>query len=273
MLSFRTIPIRRAVPAALAVVMLASVLPAATVASNPAPPNVRASEWKVLNHLNRVRERQGLAPLRMAGGVRNVARDRSRSMKNQDYFAHTSPSGVDAGNILRSRSIRHAFWGEAIGWTVFMDLDEGARHLVNQWAKSPGHRRLMLRQDFNYVGIGVSRAGKKTYWTAVFANQPDHTAPKATLDTRVSRSVATANTSMTVRWTGRDRKLSTRTAGLKAFILQHRRANGDWNVIRRTSQRSATVNLGRGDHYFRLRAVDRRGNRGSWQTPLKVSVR
>ena len=99
MASIRTIPTRRAVPAALVAGMLLTLLPALTLAAEPPEP-VLSAEWAVLSEVNRVRDNQGLAPLRMAEDVREVARERSRSMKRLDYFGHVSPSGVDAGDLL-----------------------------------------------------------------------------------------------------------------------------------------------------------------------------
>ena len=66
------------------------------------PDAVLSAEWAVLSEMNRVRDNQGLAPLRMAEDVREVARERSRSMKRLDYFGHVSPCGVDAGDLLAS---------------------------------------------------------------------------------------------------------------------------------------------------------------------------
>jgi len=203
--SFRHISIRRAVPAALVAGMLLTIVPAATMASTPPPKEVRQAEWKVLSYMNQVRAKQGLGPLRMAGGVRLVARDRSRSMKRLDYFGHVSPQGWDAGSTLRNRGIPHAFWGEAIGWTQSMGLVEGAEWMVDWWKRSAPHRRLILRSDFNYAGVGIARDGAKILWTVVFVNQPDHTPPLAGMVGPASNvQVATSN-SVTVKWWGKER--------------------------------------------------------------------
>ena len=255
--------------------MLISILPAATMASDQAPAAIRQAEWKVLSHMNQVRGRHGLAPLRMAGGVRIVARDRSRSMKNANYFSHVAPSGTTAGSMLSSRSISHAFWGEAIGWTTYMDLDRGRAldgGLVEELAP---HRRLMLRRDFNYAGVGIARDGNKTLWTIVFVNQPDHTAapggPGRAHQSFGGRCEPRGDREVVGQAIGR---LSTRTAGLKGFTLQRKRAGGGWRtVMHDTSRRSVRHRADpRGAHYFRLRAVDRRGNQGGWQPPLQVVV-
>ena len=133
------ISIRRAVPAALVAGMLLSILPAVTLADAP-PDAVLATEWDVLQEVNQVRDNHGLAPLRMADDVREVARDRSRSMKRLDYFDHVSPSGQDAGDLLGSRQIGYRLWGEVIGWTRYIDLKPGSSWMVDWWKRSPVHR-------------------------------------------------------------------------------------------------------------------------------------
>ena len=109
MSSFRAISFRSAT-AALAVGMLLTILPAVTFAEAP-PDEVLSAEWKVLGEVNRVRENQGLPALRMADDVREIARERSRSMKRLDYFAHVSPNGTNAASLLNGRGVAYRYWG------------------------------------------------------------------------------------------------------------------------------------------------------------------
>ena len=271
MSTFRHILTRRAIPAALALGMLLSILPAGMTMA--AVSGVDRAEWDVLAEINRVRNNHGLTGLRMAGGVRNVAGDRSASMKRLDYFGHVSPNGTDAGDMLRSRGIPHSYWGEVIGWTVNMDLDYGARWMVDWWKNSPVHRDLILAQRFNYAGVGIVLDGDKVLWTVVLANQPDHTPPITGIYTDTANSFVAASSSTTIRWWGRDRRLSVRTSGLDSFTVQHRKPGGVWRTVRyRTTSRQATFDLSSGTHYFRIRARDNRGNVGRWKGPLAVHV-
>jgi len=278
MLSFGTISIRRAATAALAGAMMMSLLPAATIGAYSQPPDaIKAAELTVLTEMNRVRARHGLAPLRMAGGVRVVARERSRSMRNQRYFAHVSPSGVNAARLLNRHGVRYAFWGENIGWTKYMGLQDGAKWMVDWWKNSPPHRRNMLNRSFNYVGIGMARIGAKTLYTIVFVNQRDHTAPKGKVISayaNVSSSAVGSGATVTVKWWGMDPRLSTRTAGLKGFIVQYKeKGDRHWTRIRKnTTDRQLTKYLSRGTHKFRVRARDNQGNRGSWKRPTVVRI-
>ena len=90
----------------------------------------------------------------------------------------------------------------------------------------------------------------RTYWTIVFANQRDHTPPVAGLvDSSTGMSVAAQRgpRAVTIRWWGKDRPLSTRTAGLRGFTVQYRRGGGDWQPLRiRTKTKQLTKTLGAG---------------------------
>jgi hypothetical protein len=197
-------------------------------------------------------------------------------MKRYDYFGHVSPSGNDAGDLLRARGIPFRYWGEVIGWTVGTDLQFGARWMVDWWKNSPVHRALLLSETFNYAGVGIVFDEGKILWTTVLVNQADHTPPIAGLVSSVSSSgsaLLSASQSTTVRWWGRDRRLSVRTAGLHSFTVQQRKAGSNWHTVRRrTTSRQATFDLGSGTHFFRVKAVDNRGNAGAWRGPLRVDI-
>jgi hypothetical protein len=231
----------------------------------------------VLSSMNEVRARYGLAPLRMAEGVRNVARDRSQSMQDQHYFDHVSPSGVTASTLLRRRGIGYRSWTENIGWTSYMDLTYAPEWMVSWWKDSPSHRRNMLSRDYNYAGVGITRQGAKILYTVVFVNQADHTPPRAGLVSAfsgISLASVTPTRSVTVRWFGADRRLATRTAGLAGFTVQYRAQGGHWKLLRKlTTARQLTTRLPKGMHFFRVRAADNVGNRSQWMRPLKVVVR
>jgi uncharacterized protein YkwD len=265
--SFGTISIRKATTAALAAAMMLSILPAATMATGPAPGSqLPAAEQSVLKYMNKVRANQGLAPLRMAGRVRQVADQRSVSMRNQNYFGHVSPSGVNAANLLNRRGIGWINWGEAIGWTSGMTPEYGAKWMVDWWSHSPSHRKLMLSKSFNYAGIGIVKEGSKLLYTIVFVTQRDHTAPVASLVAQADVISVSSIRDVTVAWRGKDRRLATRTAGLQGFKVQYKKFGGDWRTVRKmTNKRQISMDLDSGKHKFRVRSVDNRGNKSPWK--------
>lgn len=274
----RTITIGRVATAALAAVMSLSLLPAATVGYDEPPRVVRQAEWKALGAINNLRIERGLKPLRMAQRVRLVARDRSRDMRSYSYFSHASPSGSDAAALLGQRNVSYMAGSENIGWISFTDTwEKTARAMVRGWFGSSGHRANLLSSDYNYVGIGAARSGKAVYWTAIFVRQKDHTAPTAgMIASQTGLSLASndgGKRTVTIRWWGHDRALQRHTSGLKGFTVQKRKADGTWRTIRYlTKTRSLTTRLSEGTFWYRVRAVDKRGNSSGWRRPLKVTI-
>ncbi len=274
----RTITVGRVATAALTAVMTLSLLPAATLGYNEPPKELKQGEWKALAAINQLRENRGLKPLRMAFRVRLVARDRSRDMRQYDYFSHVSPSGRDAATLLSRRNVSYMSGSENIGWVSFMgSWEKTADAMVDAWFDSSGHRVNLLSRDVNYVGIGAARSGNAVYWTAIFVRQKDHTAPKAGMiasPTGLSlASNGAGKRNVTISWWGHDRALQRHTSGLKGFVVQKRNPNGTWRTLRyMTKTRSLTLPLSRGTHKFRVRAVDNRGNKSGWRHPLTVTV-
>lgn len=238
---------------------------------------VKLAEKQVLSMINRYRDANGLKPLRMDYHVRKVARARSRDMRNNDYFAHGSPTGASAGTMMHNRGIRHWGWGENIGRISFFGWDPTSKGMVDGWKASSGHDRMLLTRDYNYVGVGIARDANVAYYTLVFVKQPDHTPPKSGMVASRNGFTLAADTSgsrnVTVKWWGGDRPLQRYTAGLKGFIVQKRTPSG-WRTLRyMTTSRQMTLNLREGTHQFRVRAVDKRGNKGDWRNQLTVNVR
>jgi hypothetical protein len=137
---------------------------------------------------------------------------------------------------------------------------------------SQGHHDLIVSTTFNYAGVGVAMDGGTSYWTVVFIQGPDRTAPSASI---TSVSSARGSRAARVRWDGADRRLATLTSGLATFDLQRRRAAGSWVTVRsRVGGTSATVHGSRGVRYqFRVRARDAAGNVGAWSSARSVTIR
>jgi uncharacterized protein YkwD len=274
--AFRPVTLRAAAAATLASVMMLSLLPAATLGYKEPPPETKQAEKQVLQLINEYRIDNRLSPLRMDWHVRRVARDRSRDMRDKDYFAHGSPTGRSAGTMMHNRGIRHWGWGENIGFIPYFGWDGTNRAMVDGWKNSSGHNALLLTREYNYIGVGIARNHKGAYYTLVFVKQPDHTPPRTGLyEAATGISVAAADSgprSVTVRWWGHDRQLVKYTSGLRGFIVQKWTRYGWKNVRYMTTSRQMTVNLSRGKHTYRVKAVDRRGNRSPWAKVLRITV-
>jgi len=106
---------------------------------------------------NQIRAERGLPTLRTNKRLRKAAVGHSRDMVTNDYFEHTTPSGVTmVDRILRAHYVRaDRGWslGENLGWgTGSYATPRGA---VDAWMNSEGHRENILRRAYREVGIGV----------------------------------------------------------------------------------------------------------------------
>lgn len=67
----------------------------------------------------------------------------------------------DLGPILRKCDLRAVAENVATGYT-------SPKANVKAWLKSPGHRRNLLNRKYTRLGIGVAKAGGRTYTVQVF---------------------------------------------------------------------------------------------------------
>lgn len=104
----------------------------------------------LITFANNSREGSGLQPL-----TENPVLDRAAYMKAQDmlkneYFAHSSPSGLNPWYWFKLSGYNYRFAGEnlAIGF-----LDSGEVH--EAWLDSPSHKANILNNKYKEIGIAV----------------------------------------------------------------------------------------------------------------------
>ena len=125
-------------------------------------------EYQIFQLVNAERAKQRLQPLAWDGGVAGIAREHSRQMARQKFFAHQDPRGrtvVDRASAGRVRG-----WSK-IGENLFMceEVDGFERNSVRGWLRSASHRKNMLARDWTATGIGVFRSRDgRIYVTQVF---------------------------------------------------------------------------------------------------------
>jgi uncharacterized protein YkwD len=259
---------RASIAASFAIILFAScLLPTGTLAAGPTEEELHAAESLVLTRINEERADVDLAPIRLDGRIRAVARARSADMVARHYFDHVDPDG-----LLPWADISWSWAGEIIALNGRSPASDSARGAVDQWMASPGHHDQIVSTRFNYAGVGVAMDGGTSYWTVVFIQGPDRTDPTARI---TSVSSARGSRAARVRWSGSDPRLVTLTAGVASFDVQRRRRGGSWSIVRsRVTRTSASIRGTRGVRYqFRVRARDRAGNVGDWSTVRSVTIR
>ena len=115
------------------------------------------------NLLNSDRARYGLAPLVIDPELCRIARIKSQDMRDNQYFAHTSPTYGDVHSVLRSFGYAFTTAGENIAHHATVEKAQAA------FLSSPGHRKNIMSGTYARVGLGAAVDAKGyVYLTQIF---------------------------------------------------------------------------------------------------------
>lgn len=135
----------------------------------------------VIYWTNIQREQYGLPSLRENPKLNASAQEKMQDMFEEQYFAHISPSGVEAKDLAKIFGYEFITVGENLALGNF----QNDQILVQAWMDSPGHRANILGAKYQEIGVAVGRGtfnGQST-WLAVqhfvlpfsACSQPDKT--------------------------------------------------------------------------------------------------
>lgn len=122
---------------------------------------VSSYEKEVVRLVNEIRVKNGLNPLTEDWELSRVARYKSRDMKDNNYFSHTSPVYGSPFNMLKSFGIKYKAAAENIA-----KGQATPQTVVNAWMNSAGHRANILNSSYTKIGVGYVKSGN--YWTQMF---------------------------------------------------------------------------------------------------------
>lgn len=122
---------------------------------------VLSFEQEVIRLVNKARSENGLKPLEYDWELSRVARYKSRDMKDNGYFSHTSPVYGSPFQMMKSFGINYKSAGENIARG-----QSTPEEVMNSWMNSSGHRANILNASFTKIGVGYVADGK--YWTQMF---------------------------------------------------------------------------------------------------------
>ncbi|WP_096154444.1 MULTISPECIES: CAP domain-containing protein [Bacillus] len=122
--------------------------------------SVSAFEQKVVELTNAERAKHGLSPLNLDTELSKVAREKSKDMKQNNYFSHTSPTFGSPFDMMRQFGISYRTAGENIAMG-----QRSPEEVVTAWMNSEGHRANILNGNFTHIGVGHVEGN---YWTQMF---------------------------------------------------------------------------------------------------------
>jgi uncharacterized protein YkwD len=133
---------------------------------------VSADETRILELVNQVRKKAGLAALKLSGRLAVAARGHSYDMALRHYFANESADGVSAEQRIRGSGIAYAEMGENIYMEAYPNREGMPERAIEGWLGSPGHRKNLLSSKFTATGVGTAHAADgSTYVTQDFIRE------------------------------------------------------------------------------------------------------
>lgn len=133
--------------------------------SEPEWVDLDAYAQEVLTLTNAQREAAGLNPLSADPVLTEMAMLRAREL--EESYSHTRPSGENCKTVFGEFETDLRFWGE--------NAAKGNRTpeaVMEAWMGSQGHRENLLREDAEYLGVGVWQDEDGIlYWVQLFAKE------------------------------------------------------------------------------------------------------
>jgi uncharacterized protein YkwD len=123
-------------------------------------------ETEIADRVNAVRKEHGLAALRWHPDLAALAREHSRDMGREGFFAHENPAGGSAAERLRAAGLGYRALGENLARS--RNAPDPAETTVKGWMASDGHRENILDAAFTETGVGVWRDGETVCVTQLF---------------------------------------------------------------------------------------------------------
>lgn len=105
---------------------------------------------KVFQHTNEQRSKNNLPVLRYNSKLSKAAEKKAVHMFKENYWAHTSPKGINPWTFFKEVDYEYSIAGENLA-KDFYDTDT----MMSAWMKSPTHRDNILNQKYREIGIAV----------------------------------------------------------------------------------------------------------------------
>lgn len=110
--------------------------------------NISVSE--VISSTNSLRSSSGLSSLSYNNSLSQAAIAKAQNMFSEGYWAHTSPSGKEPWDFIKSAGYSYRIAGENLA----RDFDSTSP-LMDAWMNSPTHRANIMNPRYQEIGVAV----------------------------------------------------------------------------------------------------------------------
>lgn len=130
-----------------------------------------AFELQVFRLVNEERTSRGIAALTLNSRLTDLAVLKSRDMRDNNYFSHTSPTYGTPSQMLDRFGVEWRAYAENIA-----EGQATPEEVMRSWMNSTGHRANILDPRFTDIGVGyvggTSTSRYQHYWTQLFIQRP-----------------------------------------------------------------------------------------------------
>ncbi len=105
---------------------------------------------QLLDNTNQVREKEGKKSLILSEKLSKAAEQKAKYMFEKNYWAHTSPEGVEPWTFILDQDYDYSYAGENLARNFYY-----SREVVDAWMKSPTHKENLLSNNYDEVGFAV----------------------------------------------------------------------------------------------------------------------
>ncbi|TSC77474.1 MAG: hypothetical protein G01um101433_584 [Parcubacteria group bacterium Gr01-1014_33] len=149
----------------------------------------RLHREEIIRLTNQERGMQMRSLLAKSVELNRAAEEKLNDMFRQQFFAHVSPEGKDAGDLAKTQGYDYILVGENLALGNFSD--DAA--LVRAWMESPGHRANILHARYREIGVAAGSGvfERRNVWIGVqIFGLPSSACPQ--LDDRLNSKIESA---------------------------------------------------------------------------------
>lgn len=135
----------------------------------PLVPDLAKVPTLVVQETNDLRRENGRSQLERDAKLEEAARDFARYLARTGRFDHDA-DGRTPGARARSQGYKWCFIAENIAYQYDSRgyaTEALARHLLEGWKKSAGHRKNLLAREATQTAVAIARSEKTGYYYAV----------------------------------------------------------------------------------------------------------
>lgn len=107
---------------------------------------------EIVENVNIERQKQGNSILVRSKSLDKAAMLKAKDMIGNNYFAHTSPDGIDPWHWVTKVDYQYKYAGENLA----MDF-KTANAVHKAWMKSPSHKENIISEKYTEIGVAVVR--------------------------------------------------------------------------------------------------------------------